>query len=266
MNMLVKKTRPPNVDRRQPAPHIHLQLHPPSKILRRKPQPRSPTRILKHDKLRLQENIAKDVNPDPATRLDPTETGARPLLQRRVVDIAPRHDGVVAFDGERDVWESSIAGDGVPALLLVVDGAVDCRVISVDNGVWDQEERGACVGDCGDRFRRGGAAADGVAARGEAPEALGIVDGRVGDVAGIGAGIDVAEVVGSWGALLEIGSEEWSVEAGFCVGEKGLLLVRSDGVDAAEGEAEQSVALVLRELRADFLGEFNGLAGDGGVA
>ncbi len=39
-----------------------------------------------------------------------------------------------------------------------------------------------------------------------------------------------------------------------------MLLVRGDGVDGGEGEAEEAVGFILSEFRGDGFGEFDGLA------
>ena len=45
-----------------------------------------------------------------------------------------------------------------------------------------------------------------------------------------------------------------------------MLLVRGDGVDGGEGEAEEAVGFILSEFRGDGFGEFDGLACDGCTA
>jgi len=125
------------------------------------------------------------------------------------------------------------------------------RVVSRDDSVREQEQRSAGIGDGGDTLRDRGAGADGVARTGEAPEATRVVDGGVGDAAGILGGVDVAEVVAARCALFQIGGEEGGGEAGFGVGEEGPGLVWLDGVDGAEGETEEAVALVSGEGGAD---------------
>ena len=90
-----------------------------------------------------------------------------------------------------------------------------------------------------------------------------VVYGGVGDVTGILAGVDVAKVVAARLTLLQVGGEERGVEAGLGVGEEGLYLIGGDGVDGAEGEAEEAIALVLSEFRADFFGQFDCLSGNG---
>ena len=113
--------------------------------------------------------------------------------------------------------------------------------------VGQEEERSSSVGDGGDTFGNGGAGADCVACASEAPESLGIVDGCVGDAAGVGGVVDVAEVVAAWFAFLEVGGEEWGAKESGGVVEEGLLFVWGYGVDGGEGEAEEAVALVLGE-------------------
>ena len=139
-------------------------------------------------------------------------------------------------------------------------------VVGGDEVVGEEEEGCARVGDGGDAFAHGGPGADGVAARGEAPETLRVVDGGVGDGAGVLARVDVAKVVAAGLAFLQVGGEERGVEARFGVGEEGLCLVGRDGIDGAKGQAEEAVALVLGELGADGLGQFDGLARDRGAA
>ena len=139
-------------------------------------------------------------------------------------------------------------------------------VVTCDDIIWDEEEGGSGVSDGGEAFGYCTASADGVASAGEAPEALGVVDGGIGDAAGVSAGVDVAEVVAAWFAFLQVGCEDGGVEEGLGVGEEGLLFVWGDGVDGGEGQAEESVALVLGELGTDCLSQFYGLACDGGAA
>lgn len=58
-------------------------------------------------------------------------------------------------------------------------------VVCGDDGVWEEEEGGACVGNSREGGGYGAAGADGVAGGGEAPESLAVVDVGVGDVAGV---------------------------------------------------------------------------------
>ena len=236
-----------------------------SQILGREPKLRASRRVIEDDELRLEEDITEDGLPDAVVALEPAEA-APALGGGGVVEVATRDHGRVAFDLEREVGEGGGAGEDVPAVRLAVGGSGDLRVVGGDEVVGEEEEGRSRVGDGGDAFADGGSGADGVPAGGEAPEALGVVHGGVGDVARVLAGVDVAEVVATGLALLQVGGEERGFEAGLGVGEEGLLLVGGDGVDGAEGEAEEAIALVLSELRADGLGQFDGLTGDGGTA
>lgn len=248
-----------------PISPTSLTRPPPSQILRRKPQPRSPRLIIKHHKLRLQKDIPEDRLADPAVTLQSPE--AAPGLGRGgVVHVIARGDGVVGLDAEREVGEGGGAGEDVAAVGLTVGGAGDLGVVGGDDVVGQEEEGGARVGDGGEAVGLGGRRADGVPAGREAPEALAVVHGRVGDGARVLAVVDVAEVVAARLALAQVGREERGVEARLGVGEEGSLLVRLHGVDGAEGEPEEAVALVLGEFRTDGLGQFDGLAGDGCTA
>lgn len=64
--------------------------------------------------------------------------------------------------------------------------------------------------------------------------------------------------------MLQVGSEEGRSERTLRVVEEGLLLSGRDGVQAAEGQTEQSVVVGVRcELGRDRLGGLDSLAGDG---
>lgn len=243
-----------------PSPHLT-----PSQILSRKPQLRSPSRVIKDHKLRLEEHVPENRLPDTAVALQPAKAAAA-LRRRRVVQETARHDGGIPFDLEREVGQGGAAGEDVAAVGLAVGGAGHLAVVGGDEVVGEEEEGRSRVGDGGDALAHGGARADGVAARGEAPEPLRVVDGGVGDVARVLARVDVAEVVAAGLAFLQVGGEEGGVEAGFGVGEEGLDLVGRDGVDGAKGQAQEAVALVLSEFGADLFGQFDGLAGDRGSA
>lgn len=242
---------------RDPATHLRR--------LRGKTQLRSSRRVIEDDELRLQEDVAEDGLADAIVALETAE--AAPALGGGcVVEVASRHHGGVAFDLEGEVGQGGGAGEDVSAVGLAVGGSRDLRVVGGDDVVWEEEKGGSRVGDGRDALRDGGSGADGVPARGEAPEPLGVVDSGVGNVARVLAGVDVAEVVATELTLLQVGGEERRFEAGLGVGEEGLLLVRGDGVDGAKGQAQEPIALVLGEFRADGLGQFDGLAGDGCTA
>ena len=238
----------------------HIPLFPTSQILSREPKLRTPSRITKDHKLRLKEDIPKDRQTDARITLQAPEAAPTPR-RGSIIHITPRHNSLVAFDSQSKVWQIGGAREDVTAVGLAVGGPGDLGVIGRDEVVGQEEEGGSRVGDGGEAVADRGSGADRVPARCEGPEALGVVHGRVGDVARVLARVDVAEVVASGGTLFQVCGEEWGVEAGLGVGEEGLCLVGLDGVDGAEGEAEKTVALVLSEFRADFLSQFDGLAG-----
>ena len=179
----------------------------PHQRLRRKPQARA-TRPIKNHKLALEENIPKDIQADALTRLDAAEARRPAVVNRRVVDVRARDRGLVGADLEADVRQGCAAGVGVAALGLVELGAADGVVVGGYNGVVDEQQSGARVGDGVDAVAVDGAVADGVARGGKAPEALGTVDGNVGDVAGVCAVVDGTKAVGARLALLQIDGEK----------------------------------------------------------
>lgn len=229
--------------------------------LGRKPKLRSPRRVVEDHELRLEEDIAEDGLSDAIVALETTEA-ASTLRCGCVVQVATGDDGRVAFDLESEVGKAGAAGEDVATVRLAVGGSGDLTVVGGDEVIGEEEEGSSGVGDGGDALGDRASGTNGVAAGGEAPESLGVVDSRVGDVSSVLAGVDVAEVVATGLALLQVGGEERGFEAGLGVGEEGLLLVRGDRVDGAEGQAQETIALILSEFRADGFGQFDGLAGD----
>jgi len=136
-------------------------------------------------------------------------------------------------------------------------------VVGLRDGVVDEHEGGAGVGDGGARARvLLLLAADAEAVRAELPETLGRVDGDVGERAGELGTVNVSELVGSGGGVLQVGGEEGLGQGGLDVVEKRLLAGRLDGVEFAESQAEEAVAVhVLREGRAERGGELDRLSG-----
>ena len=208
---------------------------------------RSSRCVIEDDELRLEEDITEDGLSDAVIALETTEA-APTLGSGRVVHVASGHHGSVAFDLEREVGEGGGAAEDVSTVRLAVGRSGDLSVVGGDEVVGEEEKGSSGVGDGGDALADGGSGANGVPAGCEAPEPLGVVHGGVGDVASVLAGVNVAEVVATGLTLLQVGGEEWGVEAGLGVGEEGLYLVGGDGVDGAEGEAEEAIALVLSEL------------------
>ena len=224
-----------------------------------KPKLRSSRCVVEDDKLRLEEDIAEDGLSDAIIALETTEA-ASALRCRRIVHVATWHNGCVAFDLESEIRKGGGAREDVSAVCLAVGGSGHFSVVGGDEVVWEEEKGGSGVGDGGDAFADCRSRTHFVSAGCEAPETLRVVHGGVGDVAGVFAGVDVAEVVAAGLTLLQVGGEEGRVEGGLGVGEEGLYLVGRDGIDRGKGEAEEAIALVLSEFRADRFGQFDGLA------
>ncbi len=159
---------------------IHLRQR-----LRCKPQLRASTRITEDNKLALQEHVPKDTEANSIITLDPTETCTAPITDGGIVYITARHDGAISFDCESDGGQSGRAVEDIAAIGLGVGRSRDLGVVCGDDGVGEEEEGGAGVGDGREGGGHGAAGADGVAGGGEAPESLAVVDGGVGDVAGV---------------------------------------------------------------------------------
>ena len=87
------------------------------------------------------------------------------------------------------------------------------------------------------------------------------------DLAGIFGRIDDAELVGPGGLRIQIGGENGLAQGLHDVFGKGLLFVGVDGVDIAEPQPEQAVAVSVGDERAgDFLGELDALLVHGHAA
>lgn len=80
---------------------------------------------LEYHELALEENIAKDIDPDTRARLNATEAGRSGVIDRRVIDIAAWNNSGVIANTEANVRESGTARISEATLLLVVGRAVD---------------------------------------------------------------------------------------------------------------------------------------------
>ena len=85
-------------------------------------------------------------------------------------------------------------------------------VVGGHDGSREVEKCGAGVGNGVDAAAREPTGADSVSVTGEFPEAVGRADGDVGDATGVLRRVNETEIVGSWGALLQVGSEDWRGE------------------------------------------------------
>ena len=233
-----------------------------SQILRGKAKSGSTSRIIKDDELRLEEDVTEDGLSDAGIALETTEA-APAFGSGGVVHEVAGHNGRVAFDLEGQIGEGGAAREDVSTVGLAVGRSRHLRIVVRHEVVGQEEKRSSRVSDGGDALADGRSGADRVSAAGKAPEALGVVHRGVGDVASVLARVNVAKVVATGLTLPQVGGEERRVEAGLGVGKEGPLLIGLDRVDRAEGETEEAVTLVLSELRADPLCQFNGLSGDG---
>lgn len=161
------------------------------------------------DKSGLEGNVAEDGEADVAVGLDAAVAGG--AGDGGVVDVAAGDGDAGAADAEGEVGQGGGAGEDVGGLAAAVGRAADGGVVGLDDGVGEQEEGGAGVGDAVDRGRLEAAAADGVAGRGPLPPALGSRHRGVGDASGVGGGVDVAEVVLASCVLSDLvfGEEGW---------------------------------------------------------
>lgn len=234
-------------------------------LLRSKAESWRASGLVKNDELGLEENITKNGEANASVWLDTTEASLAALVDWGVVDVLARDGQGLAADHDVEIWDGSAAWEGVSTLLLVQLGAGDLLVVGVRNLGWEVEESGASVGNgAADVAAAGGrvAGADGVATSGEAPESLGVVDWDVGDASSVLGAVDVAEVVRSSLAGLEIGSEELLGEAALDGVEESGLLLWLNGVDAAESQTEETVVVgVLSELGRNRGGSLDSLRG-----
>ena len=217
------------------------------------------------DILALEEDVTKDGEADTSVGLDTTEAGG--ACCRGEVDVGSGNGVLGAGDDDANRRESGRAREGVSTLAVVVLGTGDLGVVGGDSGLGQVEEGGAGVSDGIDGGGDGGAAADGVTGGSELPESVGRVDVDVADGTGVLGGVNLAEVVGAGGVVLQAGGEDGQSERALDGVEEGGLLHRRHRVDAAEGEAEQAVGVsVLGEGARDGGGGLDGLGGRGHTA
>jgi hypothetical protein len=128
--------------------------------------------------------------------------------------------------------------------LRAVHGAGNLAPVSGDDGGVDDQERGSRVGDRGPGAAGHGLGrrvADGDLRGREFPEAALRVDGHGGQAAGELGRVDNAELIAANRAMFKVRGEDRAAQVGRDVGEEGLLLLGPDGVEFAEGEADEAV-------------------------
>lgn len=165
-----------------------------------------------------------------------------------------------AANGESEIGRRGRAWEHPSTVRVRVLSSSDLGVVGLGDGGGEVDERSSGIADSINAGLGLRAVANGVAGGGELPEALCCIDVHVGDVAGVLGLVDETKVVGTGGVILERDSEEWGSEVGLDGVKEGLLLGWLDGVECAEGQAEQTVGVgVTLELRRDRGGGLNGL-------
>lgn len=214
------------------------------------------------DVLALKEDVAEDVEADFVVGLDAAEAGAGASPDRRVVDVLAGHGLGNAADGDGEVGQSRRARENVAALGAVVLCTADLGIVGLHNGSVKVDQGCAGIDNGVDAGPDSCGGANRVAARGEAPETLAVVDVDIGDGTGVLLGVDEAEVVGTSGVVLQIDSEEGLRKRGLDGVEPRVLADGRDGVDRAESKTEETVSVtVLGELSRDGGSSLDSLGG-----
>lgn len=200
--------------------------------------------IVKDNKGSLEGNVAVDGEANARVALKTTEAASVGVVGRTVVHELGVDSDLVVTDTIVEVGNilTALVGD-VATNVAVLLGRANVGPVVVDNGVGQQQERGASVGNTIDRGADKAVVADLVAGRVEAPVPGG-VGGSVDDFTLVLRVVNVAKVVGSSRLVVQVGSEQLLVELGLDVAEPRLLLVGSDGVDAVGSKAEQTRSLL----------------------
>ena len=152
---------------------------------------------IKDNKGSLESDIPKNGKPNARVGLDPPIT-SRPRRPRRGVPNVLARDsdqGLVVANGKREIRDIAAARKRVSALEEVVRGAADFPVVCRDHRAGQKEQGRTRVRNALDCGALDASCADRVSRCRPLPEAAAVVHGSVRDVACIGAGVDVAEVV-----------------------------------------------------------------------
>lgn len=190
--------------------------------------------------LALKEDVTEDAEANTIISLDTTEASTSTIVKRSVVDVFTGDSLLDAANGDGEIREGSRAREDVTALGSIVLRTRDLGVVGLDDSGVGVDEGCAGVKDTGDGLG-GGGCTDAVGGGAEAPETLGVVRVDVGDGAGVLALVDVAEVVGAGGVVLELDGEERRRELRLDGVEESLLLLGLHRVNGGHGQAEQTV-------------------------
>ena len=208
--------------------------------LLRETQSRTRAAHLMNNVLALKEDITKDAEANTIISLNTTEASTSTIIKRSVVDVFTRNSLLDTTNSDGEIREGSSAREDVTALSSIVLCTADLGVVGLDDGGVGVDEGCAGVEDTGDGLG-GGGGTDAVGGGAEAPETLAVVGGDVGDGARVLALVDVAEVVGAGGVVLELDGEKGRRELRLDGVEEGLLLLGLHRVDGGHGQAEQTV-------------------------
>lgn len=97
------------------------------------------------DVLALEEDITQDGEAETRVALNTANASGAALLERGVVDVLARDDGVVGADNNGEFGELGFAGKDVASSGCVVLGALDLLVVGIDDFVIEHDEGGTGV-------------------------------------------------------------------------------------------------------------------------
>lgn len=173
-----------------------------------------------------------------------------PIVDRCKVDDVSRDDGHVATNIYAEIREGGITRERHAADAGVVGGAADLGVVCVDDSGVDEHKGRSGVGN---RLATKGGhwciASNGKGVGAELPETLRGVYSRPSQGAVELGGVDGAKLVLARSGMLQIGREDGLGKRGDGVVEEGLLLRGLHGVELAEGEAHEAIALGILDER-----------------
>lgn len=152
---------------------------------------------IEHDKGRLEGDVAKDIDAEPAAALQAAKARRRAGRDALVVEIGRRDRDSGRSDAKRQGGQRRGAREHVTAVGPAVGGARDLTVVGRYDGRRQVQQRGARVGNARDGVGREARRADGVARRCPGPVARTGIDGHVRELSRVFGLVDEAKVVGA---------------------------------------------------------------------